>query len=122
MSHFVEMDPSELLLNPFDSIEKPPPLTAAGTREAFNAMTIAWGGLGRLWNKPVFYLFVRPSRYTYQFTEREAYFSVCYFDARFKTEINYFGTVSGRDEDKTAKSGFTAAFDLAPITKRPRWC
>ena len=114
MSVFKELPLSELLINPFDNLEKGTPLAIAGAPGDLNAMTISWGGMGRLWNKPVFSLYVRPSRHTYLFTQRESYFSICYFGDEYKKQMAYFGSVSGRDEDKTEKSGFTTAFDLAP--------
>ena len=51
-------------------------LLSAGKLDNHNAMTIAWGGLGYLWKKEVAYIFVRPSRYTYEFTESNDYFAV----------------------------------------------
>ena len=29
-----------------------------------NAMTVSWGEAGVLWNKPIFTVFIRPTRYT----------------------------------------------------------
>jgi len=33
----------------------------------YNAMTISWGSYGHIWDKMVFFVVVRPTRYTYQF-------------------------------------------------------
>jgi flavin reductase (DIM6/NTAB) family NADH-FMN oxidoreductase RutF len=37
----------------------------------FNAMTISWGQMGELWNKPVVTVYVRDSRYTKKFIDKE---------------------------------------------------
>ena len=71
-----------------------------------NCMTIGWGMEGILWGKHVFTVFVRPSRYTLDLIENALSFAVCVpFDGEMKKEISYFGTVSGRDEDKIKISG-----------------
>ena len=48
-------------------------LITAGNEAQANTMTASWGGLGILWHKPVSFAFIRPTRYTYEFTEREEY-------------------------------------------------
>lgn len=35
-----------------------------GNKEQFNPMTVSWGGLEHLWNKPVIFIFVRLTRFT----------------------------------------------------------
>ncbi|MBO4290184.1 MAG: flavin reductase [Lachnospiraceae bacterium] len=83
-------------------------LAAAGTMESHNAMTVSWGGMGTLWNKPVVTIYVRPSRYTREFTEREEYFTVSFYDEKYREALNVMGTRSGRDCDKEAEAGLTA--------------
>ena len=51
-------------------------LLSAGKIDCHNAMTVAWGGLGYLWKKEVAYIFVRPSRHTFNFTEKNEYFAL----------------------------------------------
>ena len=36
-------------------------LVTAGTPDNYNTMTIAWGGLGTLWSKPVATVYVKPA-------------------------------------------------------------
>ncbi|MDD4215345.1 MAG: hypothetical protein PHR81_11080, partial [Bacteroidales bacterium] len=57
-------------------------LICAGNISSFNMMTASWGGLGWLWEKPVTFIFVRPQRYTHQFTEKEDYFTHTFPDIR----------------------------------------
>jgi len=83
-------------------------LVAAGNfTSKFNMMTANWGGLGWLWNKPVAFIFVRPQRYTYEFTERESYFTLTFFEEKHRDILKLMGSKSGRDMDKMKNSGFT---------------
>jgi len=83
-------------------------LVAAGNyANKFNMMTANWGGLGWLWNKPVAFIFVRPQRYTFEFTERENYFTLTFFEEKYRHILNTMGSKSGRDMDKMNNSGLT---------------
>lgn len=74
-----------------------------------NAMTASWGGLGFMWGNPVAFVVIRPQRYTIDFVNSSNEFSLCFFDEKYKKTLSYFGTVSGRDEDKISNSGLTVA-------------
>jgi flavin reductase (DIM6/NTAB) family NADH-FMN oxidoreductase RutF len=87
------------------------PLLTAGTAEKFNTMTIGWGGLGTLWGMPVCSVYVRPSRYTYEFMESGEFFTVSFFPENMKDRLAVCGTMSGRDVDKVAEAGLTPVFD-----------
>ena len=96
--------------NAFELIGKKWMLVAAGTPEHFNMMTASWGGIGWLWNKPVAFVFVRPERYTYQFTEREDRMTLSFLgtdNEDMRRIMNFCGTASGRDHDKQAETGLT---------------
>jgi flavin reductase (DIM6/NTAB) family NADH-FMN oxidoreductase RutF len=75
-----------------------------------NAMAIAWGGLGVLWNYPCLTVYVRDSRYTHELMDSGSTFSVNVFKNR-KDLIKYFGLVSGRDEDKIAHSHLKVSYE-----------
>lgn len=83
---------------------------AAGKEGDMNLMTIAWGNLGELWNKPVVTVYVSTSRYTYEFMEKNDYFTITHFPAALREKLQYLGTASGRDEDKVKGSGLTVEF------------
>ncbi|MBR2717201.1 MAG: flavin reductase [Oscillospiraceae bacterium] len=91
----------------FSLFDKKWALLCAGTKDAYNAMTIAWGGLGTLWCRPVATVYVRPSRYTYQFMEENEYFTVSFYPEKNRQDLLTMGTVSGRDGDKIAKTTLT---------------
>lgn len=82
-------------------------LVTAGTEESFNTMTISWGGLGTLWNKPVATVYVRPSRYTHEFMEREPLFTVSFYGEEFRRDLGVLGSRSGRDCGKVGMTKLT---------------
>ena len=111
MSQLHPIPVSELQQNVFTAIGKEWMLITAETEKdgkpTANTMTASWGGLGRLWNKDVAFAFIRPQRYTKEFVDSADTFSLCFFGGEKMQELGYLGTVSGRDEDKIAKSGLT---------------
>ena len=73
-----------------------------------NAMAIGWGTIGLIWGKPIFLVFVRPSRYTYRLIEEGGEFTVNVLPASMREVVTYCGSVSGRDQDKLKEKGLTA--------------
>lgn len=73
----------------------------------FNMMTISWGALGVLWDKPIAIVFVRPTRHTYKFMEESDSFTLCAFPAQFGEALLLCGTKSGRDVNKAREAGLT---------------
>lgn len=82
-------------------------LVTAGDAEHFNTMTVSWGGLGSLWNKRVCTVYVRPSRYTYDFMEQYDHFTVSFYPEEYRSALGLLGRLSGRDSNKIAQSGLT---------------
>jgi flavin reductase (DIM6/NTAB) family NADH-FMN oxidoreductase RutF len=95
--------------NVFDLIGKQWMLITAGKKDSYNTMTASWGGFGFLWNVPVVFIFIRPQRYTYLFTEANTTFTLCFFEDEFKNILTYCGSHSGRDVDKVKECSLTAA-------------
>ena len=121
MTRFMEIDSHELTDNVFRLIGQNWMLVTAGKREAFNTMTASWGGLGVLWNSPVSMIFVRPSRYTYEFIEREREYTLSFFGPEEKRALQICGSKSGRDIDKVKETGLTPLFDQpAPYFEQAR--
>lgn len=85
-------------------------LITAGKGNNYNTMTASWGALGELWNKDVCFCFIRPQRYTYEFIEKEEYFTVSFFSEEYKKALAYCGKYSGRDVDKAKETGLTPKF------------
>lgn len=102
-----KIDPREINQSMIRMIGDDWMLVSAGTEEKFNTMTASWGGVGFLWNKPVAFVFVRPQRYTFEFTEQYDTMTLSFFDAKYRTALTICGTNSGRDMDKVAMAKLT---------------
>ncbi len=108
---FQKIQADRVELRPFYTIDKEWALLSAGTRESFNTMTVSWGGLGTLWSRPVATVYVRPQRFTREFIEREASFTLSFFGGNYKKDLGLLGKLSGRDGDKLAQTSLTPCFD-----------
>jgi flavin reductase (DIM6/NTAB) family NADH-FMN oxidoreductase RutF len=104
---FVEISPYELTDNPFNIIGNDWFLITAGTKEHVNTMTGGWGMMGILWRKAVVSIYIRPTRFTYEFTEKYPFFTLCFFDKAYKDVLSYCGSYSGRDTDKVSECNLT---------------
>lgn len=104
---FSKTDPWKIKDNPFKLIGKDWMLITAGGIRKFNMMTASWGALGVLWNMNVAFVVVRPTRHTYGFMEKSGFFTLSFFDEKYRDALNFCGSKSGRDTDKAAKTGLT---------------
>lgn len=69
--------------------------------DKLNTMTIGWGMIGYIWNRPIFQVLVRPSRYTYELLNKVDNFTVSVpNEVDMSKELAYCGSKSGRDIDK----------------------
>lgn len=73
-----------------------------------NTMTIAWGNIGFMWQKPIFTVMVRPSRHTYKLIDNSDSFTVSLpINEDLKKALGICGTMSGKELDKIAECGLT---------------
>ena len=89
----------------FTKFDKQWALVTAGTPEHYNTMTISWGGLGTLWERPVATVYVKKNRYTFAFMEESDYFTVSFYPKEQRRALSLLGSTSGRDGDKVAAAG-----------------
>lgn len=82
-------------------------LITAGNKEHFNMMTASWGGIGRLYEKPVAFCFINPTRYTYQLMEKNDTYTLTFYTEAYRDALQFNGTNSGRNTDKVKGSGLT---------------
>lgn len=82
-------------------------LVTAGDQQSFNTMTASWGGMGYVWEKPVSFIFIRNTRYTYEFLQKEDRFTLSFFPEENRGALKILGNRSGRDTDKIKDSGLT---------------
>ena len=97
-----------LELNPFTKIGKEWALVTTNADTKDNTMTISWGGMGVMWGKNVVYVFIRDTRYTKEFIDKNEFFSISFLDETYRQALNYCGAHSGRDEDKIANAGLNS--------------
>ena len=105
---FREIKPEEINSSVFSDIGKKWMLVSAEKPDGtVNTMTASWGMLGVLWNKNVFVCFVRPQRYTHEFTEASDKISIAFFGEEYRDALKLCGTKSGRDMDKIKEAGLS---------------
>ncbi|MBI9019411.1 MAG: flavin reductase [Phycisphaerae bacterium] len=102
-----EMEIDKLNLNIIDLWKKRWLLLTAGTIDDCNMMTVAWGSIGYMWNKPFAQVVVRPQRHTYQYMEQANTFTLCAFPDQYRKDLQTLGTISGRDGDKLTHTSLT---------------
>ena len=79
---FKEISPFEIHNNFFKAFDKDWALLCAGSPNVeteSNMMTVSWGGIGILWNKPIAVCYIRPQRYTLDFVNKTGRFSLNFF-------------------------------------------
>lgn len=115
---FKEISIKELKLNPFSDFGNNWMALCAGNQEnGYNAMTIAWDHFGSLWERnthvnrlPTAICYVRPTRYTKEFIDKNDFFTLSCFDESHKKKLAYLGSHSGRDGDKIKAANLTPIF------------
>lgn len=97
----INMEFTESLDKSIKHLRKQGAFLTAKLDDEINTMTIGWGSMGIIWGKPVFTIFVRQSRYTYNFIEKSGEFTVSIpINDNFKKELSFCGSKSGRDFNK----------------------
>jgi len=102
---FRQIPVKELNDNVFQQIGDEWMLITAGSPDHFNTMTASWGTLGILWHLPVALCFVRPHRYTFEFTETSDHYTLSFLEDQYRDILQFCGTRSGRNTDKIAETG-----------------
>ncbi|MCR4859085.1 MAG: flavin reductase family protein [Bacteroidales bacterium] len=105
-----EIEATAIKENPVELFDKHWALVTVGVPGDLNTMTISWGSIGELWNRPVVTVYVSSSRYTHAFMEKNDHFTVSFFPPEKREALQYLGTHSGRDGDKIEASGLTLEF------------
>ncbi|OGU56498.1 MAG: hypothetical protein A2V66_05955, partial [Ignavibacteria bacterium RBG_13_36_8] len=100
---------NEFLINPINLWKNDWFLLTSGNFDQgkYNTMTVAWGSIGLMWNKPFVQVVVRPTRYTYEFMEKYETFTLSAFPEKYRPALNLLGTKSGRNCNKILESGLT---------------
>lgn len=96
---------SQLEFNPFSMIGEDGFLISAARGRQVALTTSSWGLMGFLWNMPVVTVYVRPSRYTYDFLKTCDRFTLSFFPKEMANVLKYCASHRGWDVDKLAGSG-----------------
>lgn len=76
--------------------------------DKINSMTIGWGTIGVVWEKPVFVAYVRDCRFSHEMLQKNPEFTVNIPVGVFdRKTLGLLGSKSGRDMDKIAIAGLT---------------
>ena len=82
-------------------------LITAGNDNQFNMMTASWGGLGHVYNKPVAFCYINPTRHTFRLMENHDTYTLSFYTETYRDALQYCGSHSGQNEDKVKGSGLT---------------
>jgi len=88
-------------------------LTVKDENGKVNTMTISWGFVGFIWNKPHFITVVRPQRYTRDFLKTADSFTISVPFGSMNEELKICGVESGRDIDKSKVVTFKDAKEVS---------
>ncbi|MBE6877341.1 MAG: flavin reductase family protein [Ruminococcus sp.] len=104
---FIRKNIEELQMNPVNMIGKEWFLLTSGTPEDYNTMTCSWGGIGVIWNAPSLTAYVRTTRHTFGYLEKNNTFTVSVFPEEYRKALAFCGSHSGRDCNKAKETGLT---------------
>lgn len=91
---------NELSKEMLSQLEKGSFLTVKNDNK-INSMTIGWGSIGYIWNKPIFTVLVRYSRFTHELLENTDEFTISVpMKNDLSKALGICGTQSGRNLDK----------------------
>ena len=107
---FKTVNPNEINENFIKNIGDEWMLISAGNKDKYNMMTASWGFAGVMWGAPTAIAAVRPQRYTMEFMKSKDYFTLSFFGDDKKIHA-VCGKESGRNVNKTEKTGLTPLFD-----------
>lgn len=105
---YKQISPDKIPGNIYKMLSEDWMLITAGKDDHYNTMTASWGGLGHLYNKPVAFCFINPTRYTYQFMENNDTYTLSFYTETYRDALKYCGTHSGKNEDKIKGAGLTS--------------
>lgn len=109
MEGFTRIEPTAIPGNIIRMLAQDWMLITASHEGSTNMMTASWGGLGRLYNRPVAFCFINPARHTYRLMEKAGTYTLTFYAEDFREALRYCGTHSGRDGDKIQATGLTPA-------------
>jgi flavin reductase (DIM6/NTAB) family NADH-FMN oxidoreductase RutF len=104
-----EVDLTTFEARPFSLLDKEWAILVGG-KERPNPMTVSWGGMGTLWNRPVLSVYVRPTRFTFEGLNAHPEFTLNFLPISQRKALEVCGSTTGRDANK---------WELAQLTAEP---
>lgn len=104
---FKNIKPTELTDNVFKLVGQDYTVITAGTDSLHNSMTASYGGWGQLFDLPVTWCFLNANRYTLDFIKKEQTYTMSYFPDKYKEQVLFFGSKSGRSSEKMKENTLT---------------
>lgn len=111
---FKEIEYKEIQENLEEKLKNDWALVTAGSPDDFNMMTISWGAFGTLWNDDMATIYIRESRHTINYLEKEDYFTISFYGKEYRKALGICGSKSGKDTNKLEMIGFSPLYDKAP--------
>lgn len=96
----------ELEFNPFTLMGKTGACITADCGDRVRTMVSSEVGFGKLWDKDVAFVLARENSYTKEILDASELFSISFFEETYLTSMKIIKSVSGRQEDTIAQSGF----------------
>ena len=89
------VEPSEFVARPFAQFGEGWFLLTGGDFSAkWNTMTVSWGFAGTMWGRPVVAVVVRPTRYTREFLDARAEFTLSAFPEKYRKALPYLAKLT----------------------------
>jgi len=104
---FKKIEATELTDNVFKLVGQDYTVITAGSDSLHNSMTASYGGWGQLFELPVTWCFLNASRYTLEVIKKEQTYTMSYFPERYKEQVLFFGSKSGRNSEKMKENILT---------------
>ena len=97
---FRQISPEEISDDVFTLAGKVFPVITAGRKDHYNSMTASGGGFGMLFRKPTTWCLLKANRYTLELILKEQAYTMSYFPDKYKKQVLFLGSKSGRDSGK----------------------
>ena len=107
LTGYKRIEPTKIPGNIIKTLSEDWMLITAGDSTLSNPMTASWGGLGYLYDRPVAFCFINPSRHTYTLMENGDTYTLTFYTETYRDALNYCGSHSGRNGDKAKDAGLT---------------
>lgn len=107
---FKQISPEEICdsYNVFTLVGKDFFAITAGKEDHYNSMIGSGGGLGLLFRKPTTWCILQATRYTLELILKEQTYTMSYFPEKYKKQMLFLGSKSGRDSEKIKEVELTS--------------